>query len=249
MLSDRHTKEPMKKTTYTLLAFGALAFTAASIFSSCATGNPDSPGVEYMPDMYRSPSVETNGIEYLPDSMFLNGKWVYDSVHMGNRLPPEGTIPRGFTPFPYANDTTGDKLASAFWKSPYATSDSIEAQGKFLYERFCIYCHGDKGDGQGKLVTSGKYPATPPKYSDKLEAGILTDGHIYWVITYGKGNMGSHAGQVSPDERWKIIQYVQHLARGGKSLADYNADKIKAAAAADSLKKVKPLKPAGVTIR
>jgi cytochrome c len=232
----------MKKTTYTLLAFGALAFTAASVFSSCAKGNPDSPGVEYMPDMYRSPSVETNGITYRTDSVFVNGKWVAnDSVHMGNMLPPEGTIPRGFTPFPYANDTTGDKLASMFWKSPFASSDSIEAQGKFLYERFCVYCHGDKGDGQGKLVASGKYSATPPNYADKLKEGVLTDGHIYWVITYGKGNMGSHAGQVSPEERWKIIQYVQRLARGGKSWSETEAALL-AAPKADSTQ-AKPAAP------
>jgi len=201
----------MKKTIYTLLAFGTFAFTTASIFSSCTSGNPDSPGIEYMPDMYRSPSVETNGIN----------TWVKDSFQMGNMLPPKGTIPRGFTPFPYANDTMGDSLASMFWKSPFQHSDSIEAEGKFLFERFCIYCHGDKGDGQGKLVTSGKYTANPPNYATLKANGKLTDGHIYWVITYGKGNMGSHAGQVSPEERWKIIQYVERLGRGGDAWSVY----------------------------
>jgi mono/diheme cytochrome c family protein len=235
----------MKKTTFILLAFGAVAFTAASLFSSCAKENPDSPGVEYMPDMYRSPSVETNGINTGRDSMLVNGKWVKDTIQMGNLMPPDGTIPRGFTPFPYANDSAGDAMASMFWTLPPSIqrNDSIEAQGKFLFTRFCVYCHGEKGDGQGPLVASGKYTANPPNYATLMEKGTLTDGHIYWVITYGKGNMGSHASQVSPDERWKIIEYVEKLGRGGKSLADYNAEKAKKAAAADSVNGVHPKKP------
>ncbi len=225
----------MKKTTYTLLAFGAIAFTAASIFSSCATGNPDSPGIEYMPDMYRSPSVETNGIN----------TWVKDSFQMGNMLPPVGTIPRGFIPFPYANTPVGDSLASLYWHNPYPHSDSIEDQGKFLFERFCIYCHGDKGDGQGKLVSSGKYSSQPPNYQtlrNDPTGNKLTDGHIYWVITYGKGNMGSHAGQVSPDERWKIIQYVERLGRGGDAWSVYQKKLAEEMAKKDTLKD-QPKKP------
>src|ERR1041385_8563303 len=131
----------MKKTTYTLLAFGAIAIAASALLGSCTKDNPDSPGFEYMPDMYRSPSVETNGIGYWTDSILVNGKWVAnDTVHMGNKLPPDGTIPRGYTVFPYPNTPEGDSLAIKYWDNPFPHSDTIEEQGKFLYERFCIYC-------------------------------------------------------------------------------------------------------------
>lgn len=195
----------MKKTKYTFLALGAFAFAFSALLNSCTKEDQNSPGIEYMPDMYRAPSIETNGIN----------TWVKDSIQMGNMLPPAGTIPRGFIPFPYENSIAGDSLASAFWKNPLLHNDSIEAQGQFLFERFCIYCHGAKGDGNGKLVESGKYAATPPNFVAKYTAGVLTDGHIYHVITYGKGNMGSHASQLSPEERWKVIEYVQRLGRGG----------------------------------
>ncbi|MBI3510385.1 MAG: c-type cytochrome [Bacteroidetes bacterium] len=218
----------MKKTKYNLLAIGSVAFTTALLLNACVLENPDSPGWEYFPDMYRSPSVETNGVN----------PWnTKDSSMMGNMLPPEGTIPLGFIPFPYANTPEGDSLASKFWKRPdnIPLNDSVENVGKFLFERNCIYCHGAAGDGQGPLVTSGKYGAVPPNYVQKYNDGILTDGHIYHVITYGKGNMGSHATQLTPEERWTVIEYVQKLGRGGKSLTDYQKELNAKKTADDSL--------------
>ena len=213
----------MKKTTYTLLAFGALAFAASALFESCTKDNQDSPGYEFMPDLYRSPSVETNGITYWTDSILVNGKWVAnDTVHMGNRLPPEGTIPVGFTPFPYANTPEGDSLASMFWNNPLQHSDANEEEGKFLYERFCIYCHGPKGDGAGPLVEGKKIPR-PTSYLDLFKENKLSDGHVYYVITYGKNMMGSHASQLNPEERWKVIMYVERLGRGGKKWSEFIA--------------------------
>lgn len=231
----------MKKTTYTLLSIGAVAFAAASLLSACVKENPDSPGFEYMPDMYRSPSAETNMANQY-DSILVNGVWLHDTTLMYNMTPPDGTIPRGFTPFPYANTVQGDSLASKFWMNPLEHSDKIEEEGKLLYERNCIYCHGPKGDGNGKLVESGKYSSTPPDYAKRLGEGLLTDGHVYFVITYGIRNMGSHATQLNPEERWKVIEYVQRLGRGGAPWSQYEAEKNKPAA--DSTAKAQAAAPA-----
>jgi mono/diheme cytochrome c family protein len=232
----------MKKTTYTLLAFGSIAVAVSALFGSC-TREADSPGYEYMPDLYRSPSTETNGIKYWADSILVNGKWVAnDTVLMGNMLPPEGTIPVGFTPFPYANDTTGDKLAGMYWNNPFQHSDALEDEGKVLYDRYCVYCHGTKGDGAGKLVEDGKFTSRPTSYLDLFQQGKLSDGHVYHVITYGKNNMGSYASQLSPEERWKVIMYVERLGRGGKKWSEFVASAPKAAAP-DSLNKNLPLVP------
>lgn len=217
----------MKVKKYTLLALGSVAIATASFMSSCMQEDPDSPGWEYMPDMYRSPAPEANGI-YIsaatPDSL-------------SNRMPAPGSIPRGWTPFPYENSVLGDSLATMFWKNPFHPSDSLEAEGKFLYERFCIYCHGAKGAADGQLVESGKFPNPPTSYLTLYSAdpakNKLTDGHIYHVITYGKGVMGSHATQLSPEERWKVIMYVERLGRGGDAWSVWDA-KQKAAPAVDT---------------
>jgi mono/diheme cytochrome c family protein len=202
----------MKVKKYTLLALGTVAI-AATFFSSCIQENADSPGWEYMPDMYRSPAPEANGI-YISDA-------TPDSL--SNRMPAPGSIPRGWTPFPYASDTTGDRLASMFWKSPLHVTDSVEDKGKFLYDRYCQYCHGDKGDGQGPLVAKKKFPNAPPSYTNLYTDGKLTGGHVYHVITYGKGVMGSHATQLDPQERWEVIAYVIRLGRGGDKMSDWEA--------------------------
>jgi mono/diheme cytochrome c family protein len=80
------------------------------------------------------------------------------------------------------------------------------AEGKELYTIFCNHCHGPKGDGNGHLVEIGKFPAVPD-----YKSRDITAGSIYHVIMYGKNLMGSHASQLSNEERWKIVRYVQDL--------------------------------------
>jgi hypothetical protein len=48
----------------------------------------------------------------------------------------------------------------------------------------------------------------------------LTDGKIYHTITHGVNLMGSHASQLNPDERWKIVMYVKELMKSGAPAAE-----------------------------
>jgi mono/diheme cytochrome c family protein len=81
--------------------------------------------------------------------------------------------------------------------------------GKELYAIFCTHCHGEKGDGNGVLVQNEKFLGVPSYAADRLPN--ITEGSIYHVITHGKNLMGSHASQISPEERWKIVNYVLKL--------------------------------------
>ena len=80
------------------------------------------------------------------------------------------------------------------------------ANGKELYGIYCAVCHGNKGDGQGILMTREKFLGVP-SYADRE----ITPGSIYHVLMYGKNAMGSHAGQVNAKERWQIAQHVMEL--------------------------------------
>ena len=113
-------------------------------------------------------------------------------------------------PYKYPNTNEGYEDAKVYLTNPNDFSDSLThiEEGKELYKMFCTSCHGDKGDGQGQLVLNEKILGVP-SYNDP--GRIITEGSIYHVIMHGKGIMGSHASQLTEDERWKIVSYVQQL--------------------------------------
>ena len=79
-------------------------------------------------------------------------------------------------------------------------------KAKELFEIYCASCHGNNGNGNGKLVEREKFLGVP-SYKDR----VITEGSIYHVITYGLNSMGSHANQLSPQERWLVTDYVLKL--------------------------------------
>ena len=165
--------------------------------TSCGKKDKNSPGVEFMPDMYRSPSLETN--------------MTYVSLATGdtleaNRLPAPNTIARGYMPYTYPNTTEGYEAAGANLRNPIASSEANLKEGEELYGKYCVHCHGAGGEGDG--LVGGKLPGPPPAYSTLKN---LSDGKMFHTITYGKGLMGAHASLVSKDERWKLVLYVRKL--------------------------------------
>jgi mono/diheme cytochrome c family protein len=195
----------------------AVVSTGAFVALEGCKSDPASPGFEYMPDMYRSASYKA----YEVNPNFADS--------MEARLPVKGTIPRGgmytnYTPYEYPNTNEGYEAAGLNLKNPITATTSILAEGKRLYEVFCVHCHGEQGDGQGWLVTSGKF-AGVPSYSGQLKD--LPEGKMYHTLMYGKNMMGSHASQVNMTERWTILRYVQTLQKGGAMPADTTASAAK----------------------
>ena len=206
--------------------FGFIALIAGSMMS--CVSNDNSPGLEYMPDMYRSSAVEGYW-----DYAEVRGKYSEDAFNMVREkfsfVPPAGTIPYAGpnadeTDMPYKHGApiNADKthglygvrqdsmgLINAKWDvNPVPFSDDVLKEGKVLFERFCSHCHGMEGAGDGKVPATGKFPA-PGAYNGPLKD--RTAGEIFYTITYGKGVMGSHASQLNKEERWKVVYYVQKL--------------------------------------
>jgi len=205
-----------------IIYLGTFCMTALFI-ASCSTHDKDSPGFEFMPDMYRSTSYETNS---------GNGNFA-DS--MTNRKPVAGTISydqevTAYHPYPYQNDDSGYVWAGRNLHDPFPATKQVLDKGQALYSKFCVHCHGASGAGDG--LVAGKLPGPPPAYSGALKD--LPEGKMFHTLQYGKGNMGSHASQLTPDERWTIIRYVQTLQ--GKKF-DANGMMIMPIAAADTTKK------------
>ena len=207
-----------------------LIFTVAVLLAGCAAKG-DYPGREYAPNMYHSVAYEP--LSQITDEE--SGAWVnsldnrkgeyfnsnrYNPNRMNMREPAPNTVkrnPYGWLPYRISKDSLD--YASKVIKNPFDSTGQILADGKALYETYCQHCHGAKGEGDGKVaqgvtvdgVQKGQVAGVANLRGDAYKN--ISEGHLFHVITHGKGLMGSHGGQVNPDERWKIAKYVKSLQK------------------------------------
>ena len=179
------------KSLYKIVAVVGLSFMATSCFDKAK------PNYQFFPDMYEAVSYET----YSEHNVFKGG--------VEAQVPAKGSIKRGFVPYEIPNTPEGYALAKATLKSPLDSLSINQDKAKELYTVYCAICHGDAGDGKGNLVVKEKFLGVP-SYKDRE----ITDGSVFHVITYGLNSMGSHANQLSQEERWQVADYVLKLKAG-----------------------------------
>lgn len=96
-------------------------------------------------------------------------------------------------------------------KNPVAADAASVATGKQIYEKNCASCHGQTGNGDGKMGAE-----LNPKPSN-LAAGEWkhgsTDGEIFAVIKAGvKGTgMKSFNSKLTEHQIWDVVNYVRTL--------------------------------------
>ena len=165
---------------------------------SCNHENNDT-GFAYMPDMAYSNAFETYG----------SSPNFSDSITM--LTPVDGTVPREMVPYQFAKTMDDQLRAGQELINPFEATKENLTRGKEQYTIYCAMCHGDKGKSDGHLVKSKLFPVQPIALSGDYVKN-KPDGELFHVITMGSfsGLMGSHASQVSPDDRWKIILYVRN---------------------------------------
>lgn len=167
------------------LIFGAWNFT-----SGCA----NKPTWEYMPDMADQPSLKAQKYQAnMPH-------------HRGMLTPPEGTIPRGYQPYAYAEDPEG---AAKNLKNPLVATKEVLLAGQKVFNTYCIVCHGPKGFGDGSVVPP--FPKPPSLQSEKIRN--LADGGIFHIITKGQNLMPSYASQIPAASRWAVIYYLRAMQK------------------------------------
>lgn len=187
--------------TYNILKSSLILTMGFLLLVSC-NHDRNNPGYAYMPDMYYSEPYDP----YTPNPV------LEDSVTM--IPPPEGTIPRGYEPYPYKKRSYPDQIrAGEELVNPVPATEASLAEGKEQYAIYCADCHGTAGKGDGFLYTSKKFTAKPTSLVESYVQG-KPDGEIFHVITMGSlsGLMGPHGSQITPGNRWKIINYVRSMA-------------------------------------
>lgn len=220
------------------LFIGFVPIAIGTLLASCGAGG-DNQGVEYAPNMYHSVAYEPysqivdttagnwlTSIEYSREDgnsqhgEYYNSLW-YNPHHMNMRMPPPNTVSRNknnYLPYRIPKDSLeiGARRVSPL---DTANNQAILAEGKVLYEIYCDHCHGAKGDGEGKVATGVKidgversaYAGVANLKGDAFKN--ISEGHIFHVITMGKGLMQSHGSQIGMEDRWKIARYVKQLQK------------------------------------
>jgi mono/diheme cytochrome c family protein len=213
----------MKIANALLFAGSALA---VALLAGCKA-NGDNPGLEYAPQMYHSVAYEP--LTQIKDES--QGSWlsnredgkgeffnsnVYNPHGMNMREPVENTVPRNKQGYLPHRLKQFELEQAALIKNPVTTSDQVLKDGEKLYLQYCNACHGKGGEGDGKAgeVIGGVANLKGGAYVN------LPEGHIFHVITKGKGRMGAHGSQIPAEGRWKIVHYVKQVIQGQTAPAE-----------------------------
>lgn len=178
----------------------------AILLASCGSNVKREPGRIYMPDMAYSRAYETYA-----DHSNLTEKGINY-----NAMPVPGTVARNEDYiYQIAQDKPGEEtnyLASASVPNPVQMLTEEElTETKRLYLIQCGICHGEKLDGNGPLWKDGNgpYPAKPATLVGDPNYEAMTEGTMYYSITYGRNLMGAYASQLTPRQRWNIVHYIK----------------------------------------
>ncbi len=214
------------------------------VLGSCVS-NPDSSGLEYMPDMYRAPSIEA----YVDYGEIRGRKVEKYKTTLSALTPPNNTIPyygKGDSlmvklMLPYARKANilfreshglygydfslaDEYTLAAADNNPFLltskNSEEILSKGKVLYTAMCQHCHGEKGDGNGPMVLSKAFVGVPA-YADRA---TLSDGQMFYSIYYGKGMMGAHNSLLSKKEIWTLVHYIRQFQNPDYGKFDKNGN-------------------------
>ncbi|HTQ80185.1 MAG TPA: c-type cytochrome [Thermoanaerobaculia bacterium] len=154
-----------------------------------------SPGYEFVPDMAHTVPYDA----FDPNPVTANGQTL--------QRPVAGTVARGALPFRYAATPEDAERAGRELQDPFAPTPEVLVRGEAVYRTFCWVCHGETGQGDGPIIP--KFPNPPSYTSDRVRA--LPEGRIFHIITRGSGLMPAYATQISPEDRWKVVRYVERL--------------------------------------
>jgi mono/diheme cytochrome c family protein len=105
----------------------------------------------------------------------------------------------------------GGNPEAAKMKNPVAATAASVTAGAATYKKYCAFCHGTAGKGDGALTPKGM---TPADLTDAKWDRGSTDGEIFTVIMEGAGpnfQMKGLKGKISDREVWQIVNFLRTL--------------------------------------
>jgi len=193
-----------------LLAAGAFV-----LLTACSAEKDDR-GAELMPDMYHTPAYESQDAGTVEiDARDAQGQPIRRTVHFPAMLsPPEGTVPRGFQPYPLAaSDFAGARLN----RNPLPMTTQVLKRGQRDYLSFCAPCHGRDGNAANGHVAAS-FSGIPSL--NGLAVLQLAEGEVFHVMTMGKGRMPNMRAQLPAESRWAVVRFVRLQALANLAAED-----------------------------
>jgi mono/diheme cytochrome c family protein len=133
-------------------------------------------------------------------------RWLPGDRTMQPTVP--GTVPR--------SRTIGDPALTKGVVDGEAVSDiplEIDAarlrRGRQRFEIFCAACHGVLGDGVTKVAENMHLRKPPNLHEPRIVAH--PPGQLFRIVTQGYGLMPSFDPELSVEDRWAVVAYVQAL--------------------------------------
>jgi len=181
-----------------VLVLLSVALAAVLVLGVRGTPFRDPPRL-FWPDMVDQPKLRPQS----PSAYFADRR--------AQRLPVEGTVPWGrSTLSPDSRYVTTPESLYGLTSIPVPVDRALLQRGRRIFDVYCSVCHGRAGDGKG--ITTKYGMNEPPSYHGERVLK-LKDGEIFRTITEGKGQMGSYADKVSPEDRWAVVGWVHVLQR------------------------------------
>lgn len=141
----------------------------------------------------------------------------------------------------------------------YAADNKTIEKGKKVFEKYCVICHGPKGDGKGLMGIVSRYQkrgSVQTIYPRDFTTGVFrfrttgtgclpTNDDILGVVTTGipRAYMPSHE-DVSMDERKAVVEYIKTFSKRWKeeeACKPFPVKKPAFVASAESIEKGKKL--------
>lgn len=104
-------------------------------------------------------------------------------------------------------------IPEEFPTNPIPATEASLQRGEILFRIHCALCHGEEGHGDGPLA---HYFTRTPEDLGGSKTAAEFDGSVYLVIQQGFGEMPSLVENLTPHERWDVINFTRTLTSGGE---------------------------------
>lgn len=152
-----------------------------------------------------------------PDNAVHHVGWFATMRHQRSIRPyqmPRPTVP-GTVPTTGAEvDSVGLAGADRLSNPRTRTAESLN-RGKWVYETYCLVCHGEAGKGDGPISAASGGPFFGIRSLVTDTVARRSDGYLYGVLVHapsmGRGLMPIYGDKIHGADRWDVVNYVRSL--------------------------------------